>query len=502
MPSVARTTPADHRPLSDGFWEQALGISLWMIIVACCGLTYIQPVLPEHLATGWYVIPQQFGYVVAYFACAAFEWARGPISIRRFAYGIAIAFVGAFLSILACTGVMQNVVLLALGGTCMGVGQTLGYMAWIRMTAERPMREILYLTFLASIVSVVSTAAFTFAPVAPRLIILVVVLLPSSLALLVHYDRAVYSKITSKTRLKSGVATHGAMRDVWAALASSIVCCMALVLIAPIVSTAYVDVYSQETFRTLLAQGANLFALVCLAFVYFGLRKQPRIVDVYMTLMPVLATLVLVSVFVSPEQRWFVLFAGDACYCVVSLLLMFTVCRTSQQLDVSPVITYGILGGFVYLARVPEALLAVYPASPFDELAPLAITAVLLYLLVIPAFAVPALRRRWHSAAVTADESQNNGMVATVGSSIQEQLIQQACLSLANKANIPVHQQKVLVCLATGDSVKRIADELGLSEGTVRTYRKGIYAALGIHSMQELVDIVRERVRQLEADYQ
>ena len=147
-------------------------------------------------------------------------------------------------------------------------------------------------------------------------------------------------------------------------------------------------------------------------------------------------------------------------------------------------------------------MLAVYPASPFDELAPLAITAVLLYLLVIPAFAVPALRRRWHSAAVTADESQNNGMVATVGSSIQEQLIQQACLSLANKANIPVHQQKVLVCLATGDSVKRIADELGLSEGTVRTYRKGIYAALGIHSMQELVDIVRERVRQLEADYQ
>ena len=49
-----------------------------------------------------------------------------------------------------------------------------------------------------------------------------------------------------------------------------------------------------------------------------------------------------------------VVFIGDACFCVVSLLLLLTSCKLSRSADVSTVVVYGILGGCVYLARLPE----------------------------------------------------------------------------------------------------------------------------------------------------
>ena len=492
MSPSTQTTINGCRPLTEGFWEQAAGVTLWMAVVACCGLTYMQPILPEHLEPGWYALPQQLGYAVAYFACAALEWRRGPLPTAVYAYGVALSFSTALLAILICLFLAESAAMLSVGGACMGVGQTLGYMAWIRMTATRPMREIVYLTFLASFSSVMATAAFTFIPTAVRFAVLAGLLIPGSVALIIHYDRAHYR--VSSNVLHAGRALHGMGRQVWTTLASPIIYCAALTLIAPVVSTAYVDTYGRETFRTLLAQGANLVALAGLAVVYFVRNRQPRMAEVYTALLPVLATLVLVSAFLDPAQRWFVLFAGDACYCVVSLLLLFTVCETSQNLGISAAITYGILGGFVYLARVPEALLALYPTSPFDGVAPLAITAVLLYLLVIPAFAVPALRHRQRDEAAPAPGPL--GRTDPCGPGVT---IRKACASLAQDTGLPPHQLKVLTRLVEGDSVKRIADELGLSESTVRTYRKGIYASLGVHSMQDLVDTVRKRAQQLGA---
>lgn len=54
----------------------------------------------------------------------------------------------------------------------------------------------------------------------------------------------------------------------------------------------------------------------------------------------------------------------------------------------------------------------------------------------------------------------------------------------------------VLRLLARGYTQKSIAEELGLSFNSVRTYAKGLYAKLGVHARQEVIDLVRERKRQ------
>ena len=46
--------------------------------------------------------------------------------------------------------------------------------------------------------------------------------------------------------------------------------------------------------------------------------------------------------------------------------------------------------------------------------------------------------------------------------------------------------------LVAGRDVGRIADALGLAPNTVRSYRKSLYAALGVHGRQELLDLVEE----------
>lgn len=391
----------------------------------------------------------------------------------------------------------------------MGAGQTLGYMAWIRMTAERPINDIVRLTFVGSLASIAATSAFTFAPWQLRLVTLFAALIPASIVLLLHYgkmhgDPAILSADRSnqavssphrRSTLRSGKQAQGAAREVWGALASPILCSMALVLVAPVVSTAYVDAYSRETARTLLAQGANLFALAMLAAVFFAARKRPSIADAYIAAMPALATAVLASAFLEPSQRWFVLFIADACYCAVSFLVPVTVCDISQQLRISPTIVYGLLGGFVYLARFPEVLLALYPASPFEGLAPLAVAAILLYLLALPAVALQATRRRRRNEETQAAETGVDDAREDAGPNLDEKT-RQACTSLAERAGLPTHLEKVLAALASGDSVKRVAEELGLSESSVRTYRRSIYAALGVHSMQELLDTVRAEARE------
>lgn len=46
--------------------------------------------------------------------------------------------------------------------------------------------------------------------------------------------------------------------------------------------------------------------------------------------------------------------------------------------------------------------------------------------------------------------------------------------------------------IARGNSVPRIANDLVVSENTVRTHSKRIYTKLAIHKKQELLDLIEQ----------
>lgn len=72
--------------------------------------------------------------------------------------------------------------------------------------------------------------------------------------------------------------------------------------------------------------------------------------------------------------------------------------------------------------------------------------------------------------------------------------IERACRDIALQKGLTPREYDVLVVLAYGYSMARVQSELVISEGTAITHRRNLYRKLGVHSKQELIDLVRGRV--------
>ena len=63
---------------------------------------------------------------------------------------------------------------------------------------------------------------------------------------------------------------------------------------------------------------------------------------------------------------------------------------------------------------------------------------------------------------------------------------------MADEHGLSEREGEVLGLLYRGNTQKRIAERLFLSVNSVQTYAKSLYRKLGVHSRQELIDMVNE----------
>ena len=70
--------------------------------------------------------------------------------------------------------------------------------------------------------------------------------------------------------------------------------------------------------------------------------------------------------------------------------------------------------------------------------------------------------------------------------------IESHCRRIAQTHGLASRETDVLILLARGRSIPYIAETLYLTENTAKTYRQRIYAKLGVHSKQELLDLVEQ----------
>lgn len=74
---------------------------------------------------------------------------------------------------------------------------------------------------------------------------------------------------------------------------------------------------------------------------------------------------------------------------------------------------------------------------------------------------------------------------------IRDRLSKQ-CEAIRLHYRLSTREAEVMEHIARGDTVTRIAEELEVSENTVRTHSKRIYAKLDVHSKQELGDLIAQ----------
>ena len=78
------------------------------------------------------------------------------------------------------------------------------------------------------------------------------------------------------------------------------------------------------------------------------------------------------------------------------------------------------------------------------------------------------------------------------GASSMLDAIQEQCAYVGKKYGLSRREQEVLVELVRGKTIASIADELTVSENTIKAHTKGIYRKLEVHTREELLGRVGE----------
>lgn len=73
---------------------------------------------------------------------------------------------------------------------------------------------------------------------------------------------------------------------------------------------------------------------------------------------------------------------------------------------------------------------------------------------------------------------------------IVEDRVQRSCAALAARAQLTPRETDVLGCLAQGRNTQYMAEHLCISENTVKSHVRNVYQKLGVHSKQDIIDII------------
>ena len=77
----------------------------------------------------------------------------------------------------------------------------------------------------------------------------------------------------------------------------------------------------------------------------------------------------------------------------------------------------------------------------------------------------------------------------------QQLLFERCCKEIARDFELSNREIDVLALLARGYSAARIQKELYIAAGTVNYHTRNIYGKLGVHSKQEVIDLMTSRMR-------
>jgi DNA-binding CsgD family transcriptional regulator len=87
---------------------------------------------------------------------------------------------------------------------------------------------------------------------------------------------------------------------------------------------------------------------------------------------------------------------------------------------------------------------------------------------------------------------EHNIVAITTGLGNHRGSLQSRCKTLSEKYSLSQRENEVLVLLVKGRNLASIKETLNISAGTVSTHRQRIYQKMGIHSRQDLLDLLEQ----------
>lgn len=231
------------------------------------------------------------------------------------------------------------------------------------------------------------------------------------------------------------------------------------------------------------------------------LSDRVSIPSLFSFLFPVVATLLLV---LSIGGSSWGLPVGAAVYAAYSLVsaLMIPVCiEEARAHSIPEVSVYGAFAGFVHLSFAAATFLgaALLGGGAADSSLFLTCILIVLYVLAMAFALMQRQASRGKDAGVGAaggsthvqddcgDVRERSQLVSPEG--IQDP-VGLRCAVITERYGLSARESEVLYAFSHGRNVAYLAEKLVLSENTIRSHSKTLYTKLGVHSRQELLDLV------------
>lgn len=491
----------------------SLGFALFLAVNATGTWGGVFPFLPlgfqtAELTTNFFLA--QSLALTASFLLAALSVYFRPTLTRRFFIGFSAVpyFLGWACLVTAMYAHGYEMPLAIGGGVLLGVGSAGFFVQWQRCFAgcdsDSGTRDLIMGTGLAAVLYFSLYAI----PRAVTAYLIPAVFLPlfALAAVLKTREVDLNQSMFEDMPRENSVVYRAALRD----YAQSALCVGAIGFCAGVVRSLAMDEPATGTMLNILSMGASLVAAVAFLFVWRKKNIQLNVVRIYRVAFPFIITAFEAMPFLPRGYEHALAATLYAAYSVAILLMMVQCAQASRDRGVNPIFIYGFFAGLVYALHNVGFIAGTFAGSMrsfgIDPLAATAIAAI--YLLAMLHFAghggLRQAAEETRMAASTIElvavnppqpfiESQADLAESPKRHDAQgdfRDLLSKRIQVIRNRYRLSTREAEVAELVARGNTVARIAEELVVSENTIRTHMRRLYAKLDIHKKQELLDLL------------
>lgn len=417
--------------------------------------------------------------IVAYFQPRARRWRSLSVVLACFVAG------GILVVVEQQVDTSISGILLVLGGTCFGWASGLMFGTLQEVVASKRVFDAGVIVFAAAGVSALLFFAIGLLSreatpwVALFAVALVTVLLAKAAQRHASFSHPMFETVPSQRRDRC----RQAVVELWRPL-------LCVAFSAFIVGIVRIGSISEDGLlgQTNVSNMVGLLvASVALLITWRHLYERVTLTRLYQILFPLTATAFLLIPLLEGSFRQIVVSLVFLVFSITSSLMVVSCARTARNQCLPPVLVYGVFAGIVYGSSLVGSVVGLcVGAGRGAGLAELSVVALVAVYALSLAMATPrrSRMRRSPDGEVAAsyiasrdDEKAKNSMMAR-------------CNAIVERYGLSAREADVLKLLARGRDVPYIAEELVISKNTVRTHTKSVFAKTGVHSRQELIDLV------------
>lgn len=431
--------------------------------------------------------------------------------------------------------------LIVASGAFIGLGSAGFYMLWQRLFAAQESDEGNRNLILGTAYASVLYFALHLIPRAVTVYLIPLVIMPffaltiSLASRSADFDQPMFEDIPK--------SNAGVYRQTLHRLARPALCIGSLGLCAGVMRALAIDDPSMGALVNTLSMAASLVAAVGFLVLWQFKNVRLNVTSLFRVVFPIVITGFVLLPFLGARYAQWLAALLYAAYSISIMLMMIQSAQTSRDQGTNPVFVYGFFGGVVYLLHdagfIGGTLVGQVSVAGLSTHAVCALGAI--YILgfmyffgqggfqqavrdsmrIVPD--VELISQRVVSAAdkpARAAKPARSAKPAKQAGAVQERneadckgnaaehhaaeaiyldRISKQVAAVRSAYRLSAREAEVMEHIVRGKTVVRIAEELIISENTVRMHSKRIYAKLDVHKKQELIDLV-ESFRPAETD--